>query len=225
MKKNGAVSSSVLGIIIFAAVFLLLSKAGCSSCSSCTMGCVACSAYSCSGSAGGRDGVTFSGCVTPYDNGGQGSSSGSTVNHSRGIYVNDNAEAVSDSAEQAIRQLGAQLESATGAQLALVVINNENYLGDDDLKNYTYKLFNDWGVGSKNNDGVLLVINVAACEAYTGNAWCIIGTGLEKLLPASDVGDILDAKVFPSLDEGNFSDAALNGYTALYEKLTAVLGG
>lgn len=226
MKKNGAVSNTVLGIIIFAAVFILLKNSGCSSCSSSCAGCIACNAYSCvsgcASGAGGRAAEVSSSCTGPQTDNGQG---GASLTQKDSIYINDYADTVTEAARQSIIRMGSELEQQSGAQLAVVVINNSAVLGNDEIKNYTFKLFNDWGVGSKNNDGVLLVINTAEGASYTGNAWCVIGTGLEKLLPASDVGEIIDNEVIPCLDESRFSDAALNGYTALYEKLINILGG
>lgn len=228
MKKKDTAISSVLAFVVFIAFFLLFRNmgcsTGCSACSACTAscatGCVSGCADGCS--AGGRTSQSGSGCSTGS---GGSASSGTVLAPKDELYINDYTGRISEEYKNDIVSLGAALEKSCGAQLVAVVIDNPALLGNNELWDYGTKLFNSWGIGSKeNNDGALLLINVAQGE-YSGNAYCIVGTGLETILPASEQQTVIDDVVLPLLDNGSFADAALQGYQALYNKLYNLLGG
>ena len=225
MKKRDTAISSILAFAVFIA-FLLMFRSigcgwGCSACSACTAtGCV----KGCANSVYGRT-EDLSGCSGGTQNASSGTGTSPLLNAKEELYINDYIGIIGEEDKQQFISLGNRLELSTGAQLVAVVINNPSVLGTDELWEYATRLFNDWGIGSSNsNNGLLMIVNTAQ-GAYSGNVCCILGTGLENVLPASELQEVIDDTMLPLMDEGRFSEAALQGYTALYEKLDNLLGG
>lgn len=218
--NNDRKNNWIVGIVVFILVFLLFKSCG---------GCLGCTGCAAAGCAAGVPG----GCSVDYDNNSGNNNNNTPVQTDYGIdlvakdelYVNDYTDTLTDADKSAIVRTGEQLEAANGVQLVVVMINDKELLGNDELSDFTYRLFNQWGVGdSSTNKGLLLVINIAK-DTYIGNAYCVEGTGLENLLPASELGSIIDAKVLPNLDERKFALAATEGYFALAARVTEVYGG
>ncbi len=238
MNKKNDRGSLLAAIVVFIIVFIALRSIGCSNgCAGCVAGgcssqygnynsCTGCVAGSCIGAATGCRGSggrpdTASGTSAPTS-----AASNITVDISpkSEVYINDYTSTLTDDEKSAIAAAGQKLYGDCGVQLVAVVINDASKLGNDELSDYAYRIFNAWGVGdSATNRGLLLLINIAEGE-YPGNAYCIEGTGLESLLPASELGSIIDSYVLPRLDERQFSAAVQDGYGALALRLNELYG-
>jgi uncharacterized protein len=126
------------------------------------------------------------------------------------IYVQDFADILSPETEQAILQLGSELDSKTTAQLVVVTVDS---LDETPIDNYANELFRSWGIGDKEkNNGVLFL--VAPNERLSRIE---VGYGLEGALPDGKTGRIQDEYVLPKFKAGDFDGGILNGYAVLAE--------
>lgn len=121
--------------------------------------------------------------------------------------VNDFAGALSAQDRQAIEDYLVQLESQTGAQVAVAVVPTTAPL---DPVDYKVKLFDKWMPGQKGADNGLLVL-VAVQERRVEVA---VGYGLEGILPDAKVGRILDSAVMPRFKQGDMGGGLLAGVQA-----------
>ena len=125
------------------------------------------------------------------------------VEQSESFYVVDNAGVLSQDTEEAIIQANALLESeCRGAQLVVVTVD---YLGGMYADEYAYELFNDWGVGSaENNNGMLLLLGI-----QEGKGWLAYGLGLSGALTGEQVDAWLEENFWEDFDRGDY-DAAVD---------------
>lgn len=130
------------------------------------------------------------------------------------IYIQDIAGVLSEEQEAEIKSLGAGLEDATSAQIAVMVIDS---LEGEPIESYANEALRHYGVGSaEDNNGVLVVLSMTDREIYIE-----IGYGLEGALPDGKVGRILDDYAVPYLREDQPDEAILNTYQALYNEVSA----
>lgn len=217
--NNNSKHNWLVAIVVFILAFLLIkSCGGCVGCTGCAVSCTSCA----------NEG--FNGCTYQSGNNVPGNSSATQAPNvglyaKDEFYINDYTSTLTEADKSSIVRMGEQLEKTYGVQLIAVVINDSEKLDNDSISSYAYALFNSWGIGDSNkNNGVLLLVNIAE-GSYIGNAYCVEGTGLENLLPASDIGDIIDSKVLPNLDDRQFAAAVTEGYQALASRLTELYGG
>ena len=125
------------------------------------------------------------------------------VEQSESYYAADYADVLSDSTEQTIVNYNGALEyQCQGAQLVVVTVD---YLDGMSSDTYAYQLFNDWGVGSaEQNNGMLLLLAVKE-----NKAWLAYGLGLTSQLSESRVNSLLEKNFWPEFDKGDY-DAAVN---------------
>ncbi len=88
--------------------------------------------------------------------------------------VNDFADVLSGQQEQALEQKLIAYEDSTSNQVAIVVVKN---LDGDDVADYAVKLALKWGIGSKKNNGVLLLVSIEDRKSRIE-----VGYGLEGVL-------------------------------------------
>ncbi|WP_434402213.1 TPM domain-containing protein [Planococcus sp. 11815] len=130
------------------------------------------------------------------------------------IYIQDIAGVLSEEQEAEIKNLGAGLEDATTAQIAVMVVDS---LEGEPIESYANEALRHYGVGSaEENNGVLVVLSMTDREIYIE-----IGYGLEGALPDGKVGRILDDYAVPYLREDQPDEAILNTYQALYSEVSA----
>lgn len=124
------------------------------------------------------------------------------VEQSESFYTADDAGVLSPGTEEAILQANGLLESqCQGAQLVVVTVDYLNGMYADE---YAYELFNDWGVGSdEENNGMLLLLGV-----QEGKGWLAYGLGLDGLTE-EQVDAWLEAYFWEDFDRGDY-DAAVN---------------
>ena len=137
------------------------------------------------------------------------------VEQSESFYAADYADVLSDSTEETIVNYNGALEyQCQGAQLVVVTVD---YLDGMSSDAYAYRLFNDWGVGSaEQNNGMLLLLAVKE-----NKAWLAYGLGLTSQLSESKVNSLLEKNFWPDFDKGDY-DAAVNKlFFALSNGMTA----
>ena len=125
------------------------------------------------------------------------------------FYVYDGANVLSESTERTIVSQNETLYATYGAQIVVVTTNDtEGY----SLEDFTYQLFNEWGVGSaEENNGVLLVLDIAD-EDYQ----CLQGSGIEYSLPTSTLSRILNESLEPDFAAGDYDAGVQKTFAALY---------
>lgn len=143
-------------------------------------------------------------------------------------YVNDFAHVLSAGTVQSLDAALAQFEASTSNQIAVVTVPN---MGGDYIENYAVKLYEEWGIGTKDKDnGVLLLLSIEEHKIRIE-----VGYGLEGALPDSVAQSIINNDLTPNLKAGNFDEgvqeavsdiilATQNEYTAP-EKSSSWLSG
>lgn len=130
----------------------------------------------------------------------------------RDIYAQDYANVLSKETESRINRLSTELQSRTGAQIAVVTIRS---LDGPSIEEYSLELFRKWGIGDrKKNNGVLILISVAEKRSRIE-----IGYGLEGALPDAKTGRIQDDAMRAAIVAGDFNSAAMNGYLAVLQEV------
>ena len=134
------------------------------------------------------------------------------------FYVADYADVLSDSTEQMLIQYNGALESqCRGAQIVVVTVH---YLDGMKSDTYAYQLFNDWGVGSaEENNGMLLLL-----ATEENKAWLSYGLGLSESLDGDRVDTLLDRYFWTDFDKGNYDSAVRKLFAALLSVYDEVYG-
>jgi len=116
-------------------------------------------------------------------------------------YVNDFAHVLDARGAQTLEAYCAELERATGAQMAIVTVDT---LDGEPIEDVANRLFREWGIGKKGKDeGVLFLL------AIKDHAQRIeVGYGLEPVLPDGFVGGVMRG-IRPILRQGNYGGALL----------------
>lgn len=123
-------------------------------------------------------------------------------------YVNDYANIIDYSDEQAITRLASELESKTTAQLAVVTMAST---APETIEGYAVRLFEKWGIGQREkNNGILLLV------AYRDRKMRIeTGYGLEGALPDVICHKIITDIMTPNFKSGMFSKGIREGASAI----------
>ena len=118
--------------------------------------------------------------------------------------VLDQTGSISEAGRARIQGVSDELESRTGAELAVAVVKT---LDGMDPADYANRLFKAWGVGKKGRDnGVLILVSPADRKSRIE-----VGYGLEAKLPDIVAGRLLKDELRPYFQEGRFEDGVLFG--------------
>ena len=116
-------------------------------------------------------------------------------------YVNDFAHALDARSAGRLEQYCANLERATGAQMAVVLVDS---LEDDPVEDVANRLFLEWGIGKKGKDeGILLLFAIRDRRNRVE-----IGYGLEPVISDGFAGGVLRG-IRPILRQGDYGGALL----------------
>jgi uncharacterized protein len=119
-----------------------------------------------------------------------------------GGLVNDFAGVLSQEAKDRIESKARVHEKATGNEIAVVIVKD---LQGVDIKEYSVKLFEKWGIGKKGKDNGILVLIATEEKGRAGGKGrrrIEVGYGLEGAVPDAVAGDIL-RKNRPLFDKGD----------------------
>lgn len=136
----------------------------------------------------------------------------------RNLYVSNPDGVLSDDGVREINQVCQRLYAATGVEMAVVAIDafDANADAGADAADFTYHLFNYWGIGEKGkNTGVLLFISTR-----TRDVRITTGGGVEGLLPDALCSDIVSEQMIPLLSEGDWDGGMLAGARQVARELT-----
>ena len=123
------------------------------------------------------------------------------------FFVNDFADCINDSDEQKMQSMAEELYEKTTAQVVCVTVNS---LEGREVRDYALGLGREWGIGSKDNNGVLLLLSTEDRKIDIE-----VGYGLEGTLPDGKTGRILDDYAIPHLKNDDFSTGLCEAFSAL----------
>jgi S1-C subfamily serine protease len=123
-------------------------------------------------------------------------------------YVNDFADVIDKEYEDKINILIKDLEEKTTAEIAAATIESLELKTIDE---YSFELFNKWGIGKKDkNNGVLLLIVVNEKSVRIE-----VGLGLEDIITSDIAQQIIDELIIPNFQENNFNQGVYYGVEKL----------
>ncbi|MEW6382279.1 MAG: TPM domain-containing protein [bacterium] len=123
-------------------------------------------------------------------------------------YVNDYAQILSPREEEAISGIIRELHRKTTAEIALVTLES---VAPYDINLYAVKLFEKWGIGTKDKDnGVLILLALKEREVRIE-----VGYGLEGILPDGLAGEIIRKYMIPSFKKENYGQGIIAGTRAV----------
>lgn len=112
-------------------------------------------------------------------------------------HVNDFASVLDEATERYLEDFLTRLERDTSAEVVLATIPS---LEGVTVEAYANLLFNEWGIGQKQQDnGVLLLVAPADRRVRIE-----VGYGLEPILPDGLAGEIIRTEILPEFKGGNF---------------------
>lgn len=112
-------------------------------------------------------------------------------------FVYDEAGVISVSTAQHIDKMNGVLEAACGAQIVFAVVD---FTGSYEIDDYTYELFNKWGIGDKNKNNGLLFVLATGAEDY----YAMPGKGLENVFSGSVLSGIYDEYLEADFARGDY---------------------
>jgi len=116
-------------------------------------------------------------------------------------YVSDFAGVIDAASKSRLETYAAEVEKATGAQMALVTVAS---LENEPIEDVANALFRAWGVGQKGkNEGVLLLLAIQNRRSRLE-----VGYGLEPILPDGFDGSVL-RDMRPALRQQDYGDALM----------------
>lgn len=137
-----------------------------------------------------------------------------TVPEETDYYVNDYMNVLSESTVDTINTKNDQLDG--GAE---ILILTTDYI-DTDSEEYAYRIFNQWKIGdAENNNGVLILLVIQE-EKF----WIATGTGLDDVLDAGTLSDIIYDYMEADFDAGRYDEAVLNTFNAIWQIVSAKYG-
>lgn len=131
-------------------------------------------------------------------------------------YVSDFAGVVDAASKGQLEQYCAQVEKATGAQIALVTLPS---LEGEPVEDVANTIFRAWGVGQKGQDnGIMLLLAVGDHRSRLE-----VGYGLEPYLPDGFDGSIL-REMRPALRQGQYGEAMMAAAQTIGSRIAAAKG-
>jgi uncharacterized protein len=132
-------------------------------------------------------------------------------------YVVDQARFLSHDARQRLTERLGRFQRETGHQLVVVTVST---LEGEEIKAFTIRLANRWGVGRKGvNDGVVILIAPTERQERIS-----VGDGLRPQLPDSYCQYVLDRVMVPAFARGKFDQGVEAGVSALLTRAEAPYG-
>lgn len=113
------------------------------------------------------------------------------------------ADVLGQSAIQEISLYGAALEEATGIQVIAVAVD---FLDGMDAADYATDLINTWGIGSKDDEGAVILLSRGDRKIQIGT-----GKGIDRVMTGSKCGELIDDNI-SYFANNQFA----SGMTALY---------
>lgn len=123
-------------------------------------------------------------------------------------YVSDYTQTLSKLEQQELEQALKTYSTKTSSQIAVAIVPSTNGISVSD---YTFKLFNKWGIGQKKeNNGVLLLIAKNDHKLFIA-----VGRGLEATLPDAITATIIRHNIVPFFKQNRYPEGIASGLSAI----------
>jgi uncharacterized protein len=123
-----------------------------------------------------------------------------TITVKDNVYIYDEDDIIDEDVENSLNQLLIELEEKTSVEFVVVSVSS---LSNKSVEEYSNKLFNNLGIGKKQEDnGILLLISRSDEKVRLE-----IGRGLEGVLTDSKCGRILDDDFVLNREESEYTTA------------------
>ncbi|KEI05469.1 TPM domain-containing protein [Clostridium botulinum] len=121
-------------------------------------------------------------------------------------YVNDYVGILDPNTKEYLVSVGNELETKTGAQSIIVIVNS---LEDYDIRDYGNKLFRKWKIGQKEkNNGLLVLVSIK------DKKWSVeVGRGLEGAIPDTLSNRIMNDTAIAEFKKGNYNQGLKKAYS------------
>jgi uncharacterized protein len=127
-------------------------------------------------------------------------------------YVSDFASVIDGQSKADLEAFSANVEKATGVQMAFVTLDT---LAGESLEDFTNDLYRRWGVGQKGKDeGLLLLLVVRERRSRLE-----IGRGLEEFIPDGMAGSLL-RDMRPYLQQAQYGHAFVIAARSLAQRIS-----
>ena len=127
------------------------------------------------------------------------------------FYYLDTADVLSTETEGIIYFCNKMLEEQTGAQIVIAVLDN---LDGEQTYDYAYELFNQWGIGSSENEnGFLLLMAIQEDDYYA-----LTGPTVEGIFSSSELNKLFDEYLESDFAAKDYDAGALSFFGAVLDK-------
>lgn len=128
-------------------------------------------------------------------------------------FVTDIAAILTDDQESALETKLRQYKEKTSNEIAIVILPD---LAGEPIENAGLEIGRKWGIGSKKNNGILMLVD------YTGrNVRFDVGYGLEGAVPDIVTKGIIEMDIVPNFRDGKYGE----GLAAAVDALEKHIGG
>ncbi len=111
--------------------------------------------------------------------------------------VNDYIGLLNQSEKESLEKVLVENENKTSNQIAIVIISS---LDGYTIEEYSNKLFNSWGIGTKEkNNGILILISKQERKIRIE-----VGYGLERAIPDNSANEIINNDIKPYFKQKEF---------------------
>ena len=125
--------------------------------------------------------------------------------------VNDFADILSDKQERALEQKLVNYNDTTSTQICVVTVTS---LGGTESNDYAQKLGEKWGVGTKNNNGVVILVKPKTADEL-GDVSIQVGYGMEPYITDAVNYGIRQKEMIPAFKEGDYYKGIDNAVDAI----------
>ena len=125
--------------------------------------------------------------------------------------VNDFANILSDSEEYALEQKLVNYSDTTSTQICVVTINS---FDGTEANDFAQKLGEKWGVGTKNNNGVVILVKPKTANEQ-GEVSIQVGYGMEPYVTDAVNYGIRTKEMIPAFKEGDYYKGINNAVDAI----------
>lgn len=127
------------------------------------------------------------------------------------FYYLDTANVLSTEAEGTIFFCNQLLYEQCGGQIVVAALDS---IGNEDIYDYAYELFNEWGIGSaEENNGFLLLMAIRE-----DNYYALSGAGLDRIFSSGVLGELNDEYLEPDFAAKNYEAGALKYFGAVLDR-------
>ena len=133
------------------------------------------------------------------------------------FYYLDNANVLSEALEGEIFFSNQLLYDACGAQIVVVTLDST---GSDAIDDYSYDLFNKWGIGDADKQNGLLILLAIDDDDY----YVLPGTGLRSKFSAGSVGEYNDKYLEPDFAAKDYEAGVKKLFEAVFARVADTYG-